>query len=423
MMMNSLRLSTATLICASLYSAISFAQDSRPTEFVESLPEHLLYLYTRTPSDTGREVSEQLVAGNRRWEAGRVLRVCMFGGNEVVWALIRQAASEWNSYSSVRLDFGPPQGNNCLSPTGGYFQIRIGFGSRGFWSAVGTDSEHRLDPSAPSMNFDGFNSIYSAPRMTVSNVYSQAEPYHITAIKHEFGHALGLLHEHQNPALGCQDEIKWTGPGNVFDYFTGPMHRWTRDQVQRNLGFIGQTDPDFTTGEGDPNSIMMYALPAAVLKRGVTSPCFVPVRHAISEKDKRIIAHIYPPVAQVSASADLDLKSAAVRPLAVAATLGEVSDTKARVLVDLDSSDTFIRRDARARLADLITKLQPVEVTSLIRQADNSSYRVHLGTAVAVSNAPAGFRLTQEAKAVLSNQAIAATDPTLKQQLDRAMRR
>lgn len=392
-------------------------------EFVESLPEHLLYLYSSTRSDSGSEVLEQLVANARRWEPGRVLRVCMFGGNEVVGALIRHAASEWNSYSSVRLEFGPPEGYNCLSPNAGYFQIRVGFSSRGYWSALGTDSERRLDTSAPSMNFDGFNFAYSAPRMNASNVISQAEQYHIAAIKHEFGHALGLLHEHQNPALGCEDEIKWTGPGNVYDYYGRPPNQWTPDQVKRNLGFIGQTDPDFQTGESDPQSIMMYALPAAVLKRGASSPCFVPVRQAISEKDKQIIARIYPAVSQASASTDLDLKSATIRPLALAATPGEVSDAKTRVLADLDSSDTFTRRDARARLADLIGKLPPTEATKLILQAENSSYRVQLGTAVAVSNAPAGFRLTQDAKAALANQFKTVSDPTLKRQLDLAKRR
>lgn len=422
-MRNIHRLSAATFVCASLFSAIGFAQESRPTEFVEALPEHLLYLYSSTRSDLGGEVLEQLVAGNRRWEPGRVLRVCLFGGNEVVATLIRQAASEWNSYASVRFDFGPPEGYNCLSPAAGFFQIRIGFASRGFWSALGTDSERRIDPSAPSMNFDGFNLAYAAPRMNASNVLSQAEPYHITAIKHEFGHALGLLHEHQNPSLGCRDEIKWTGPGNVYEYYAGPPNRWTPDQVQRNLGFIGQTDPDYIAGDSDPHSIMMYALPAAVLKRGSTSPCFVPVRHAISEKDKQIVARIYPPVSQAGVGADLDLKSATIRPLGVAATPSEISDATTRVLADLDSSDTFTRRDARARLADLIATLPPVKATALISQSDKGSYRVQLGTAVAVSNAPAGFRLTPEAKAVLASQAKAVTDPTLKRQLNLAMRR
>lgn len=416
-------LSATALACTSLFSPNGFGQESMPPEFVESLPEHLLYLYSSNRTDGGSEVMEQLVADTRRWEPGRVLRVCMFGGNEVVGALIRQVASEWNSYSSVKFDFGPSPGYNCLSPTAGYFQIRIGFASRGFWSAVGNDSERRLDPSAPSMNFDGFNFTYSAPRMNADNVLSQAERYHIAAIKHEFGHALGLLHEHQNPSLGCHDEIKWSGPGNVFDYYARPPNRWSRDQVQRNLGFIGQTDPDFQVGESDSDSVMMYGLPAAVLKRGATSPCFVPPRFAISEKDKQVVARIYPPLSQPNGSTDLPLKAGVFRPLAVAATPGEISDAKTRVLADLDSSDAFTRRDARARLADLVAKLPAEETTELIRQTANSSYRAQLGTAVAVSNAPAEFRLQQAAKAILAERAKTVKDPTLKRQLDLAKQR
>lgn len=417
------KINFSVLASVSLYAVSSIGQVVASDELVESLPEHLLYLYSSQRDSVNDRVLDQLVANNRRWEPGRILRVCMFGGNEVVGTLIRDAATEWNLYSSVRLEFGSSGFYDCLSPNAGFFQIRIGFASRGFWSAVGTDSERRLDPSAPSMNFDGFNFFYSSPRLDKSNVSQRAEPYHVAAIKHEFGHALGLLHEMQNPSLGCKDEIRWSGPGNIYEYYAKPPNRWSPDQVQRNLGFIEQADPDFMSGDSDPLSIMMYSLPAAVLKGGAESRCFAPVRHAISEKDKQIIARIYPPVAQASTSADMDLSSATVRFMADAATQKEVADATVRIFADLDSGDTFTRRDARARLANLLAKLPPAEATTLIQESDKGSYRVHLGTAVAISNAPTNFRLTPDAREALINQARLASDPTLKKQLDIAKQR
>ena len=78
------------------------------------LPEHLIYLYSGDLDTTPTEAQRQLFAGARRWEVGRVLKVCTFGGNEVVATLIRQAASEWN-HSSVKFDFGTAAtGFNCL---------------------------------------------------------------------------------------------------------------------------------------------------------------------------------------------------------------------------------------------------------------------------------------------------------------------
>jgi hypothetical protein len=130
------------------------------------------------------------------------------------------------------------------------------------------------------MNLERFNRLYSPDRMQAAVVLDQADRYHVATIKHEFGHALGLLHEHQNPVLDCQNEIKWTGPGNVYEYFAGSPNFWTADQVQRNLGFIKQTDPDFVAGASDPKSIMMYALPEPIFQRGSASPCFVPVNYA-----------------------------------------------------------------------------------------------------------------------------------------------
>jgi hypothetical protein len=403
----------------------AFSQEPPVPDVMEALPEHLIYLYSGTAEASPAGALSQLYAGSRRWEPGRVLRVCMFSGNEVVATLVRQAANEWNDYSSVKLDFGPaPRGYNCLSPGAGHFQVRIGFSGQGYWSALGNDSEIRLDAYAPSMNLQGFNRLYSPDRMPASAVLAQAEPYHVATIKHEFGHALGLLHEHQNPALSCTDEIKWTGSGNVYEYYARPPNGWSTDQVQRNLGFIGQTDPDFVAGASDSKSIMMYALPAAVLKQGTASPCFVPVRYAISDKDKLIVAQIYPPFGSPTRMpSDIDLKAATVKPLAALATPQEVTDTKVRILVDLESSDAYTRRNARARMADLISKIPQAEATTLIRSANAGSYRLQLGTAVAVVNAPAELRLSADAKRTLSMQARGTTDATLRRQLTLATER
>jgi hypothetical protein len=49
-------------------------------------------------------------------------------------------------------------------------------------------------------------------------------------VTHEFGHALGAVHEHQNPAA----EIPWDKP-KVYDYYAGAPNFWTKEQVEINL--------------------------------------------------------------------------------------------------------------------------------------------------------------------------------------------
>lgn len=419
-MTRTLAIRLCTLALASLLPGVATSQD-----ISEALPEHLIYLYSVAPDEPPQSARRQLFAGQRRWEVGRVLRVCMFGGNEVVSTLVREAASEWNNYSGVKFDFGPePQGYNCLSSQTGYFQIRIGFSSPGYWSAVGNDSEMRMEALSPSMNFQGFNRLYSPGRMSATDVVQKAERSHIATIKHELGHALGLLHEHQNPSLGCREEIKWEGPGNVYDYYAAPPNSWTAEQVDRNMGFVGQTDPDYVSQESDRESIMMYALAPAILKRGAASPCFTAARLAISNKDKQVVARIYPtsatPVRQPS---DVDFRAATVRTLSPQAAPVEIQDTQERILVDLESNDTFTRRNARARLADLLVKLPVAQATELIKRTSTGSYRLQLGTAVAVAKAPAGLQLSPEAKAILLDRSRNARDSSLRQELSKAARR
>lgn len=396
-----------------------------PPPLMESLPEHLIYLYSGFEEPTPGDSARQIYAASRRWEPGRVLKVCFFQGNDVVAKLVRDAADEWNNYSSVKLDFGPAgRWYNCLSPQTGFAQIRVGFGAPGYWSVLGTDSETRLDRYAPSMNLQGFNRLYSPDRMQPAEVGTKAAPYHVATIKHEFGHALGLLHEHQNPTLGCTQEIKWTGAGNAYDYFAGPPNHWSRDQVQRNMGFIGQTDPDFISGLSDPKSIMMYALPAAILKQGKASPCFVDVNYSISDKDKQVVARIYPPVTVAAAPAsEITLAAAPVRAMAAYPSPSELDDVMKRILVDLEAEDTFTRRDARARLADVLTKVSTDKVTELVRQTATSSYRTQLGIAVAVANAPASVRLSTESKNLLFSRSRQVQDATLRKQYGLASKR
>jgi hypothetical protein len=423
-MMGSIRV--LLLLLAISLPVMSARQEAPEPEPIEALPEHLVYLYSNDFDKAPTQAERQLFAGARRWESGRTLKVCMFGGNDVVRTLVSHAASDWNQYSSVKFDFGPlAAGFNCADPSRGHFQVRIGFFGRGYWSAVGNDSETRLEPYAPSMNLEGFNRLYSPSRMSSSAVVAQAKREHIATIRHEFGHALALLHEHQNPALNCHAEIKWDGPGNVFDYLALPPNGWPREIVERNLGFIGQTDPDYVPGESDPKSIMMYSLPAQVFRRGYESPCRVDQSVDLSDKDKRIVAKLYPPLGTPTSPtpSDADLTAAKVRPAAAPATATEAEDIKTRILADLQSDDTFVRRNARARLADLLPKLPPLEATDLVQRAGTGSYRLQLGVAFSINHASPALKLSPQAKLLLADSAKNAKDPTLRTELSKASKR
>jgi hypothetical protein len=49
-------------------------------------------------------------------------------------------------------------------------------------------------------------------------------------VLHEFGHALGLVHEHQHPAGG----IQWNRPQVLRD-LSGPPNNWPLDVIEQNV--------------------------------------------------------------------------------------------------------------------------------------------------------------------------------------------
>jgi hypothetical protein len=78
---------------------------------------------------------------------------------------------------------------------------------------------------------------------------------HRSVVLHEFGHALGCIHEHQNPAGG----IQWN-KDVVYRYYAGKPNYWSREKVDHNIfRRYGQDITQFSAF--DPGSIMLYPLP------------------------------------------------------------------------------------------------------------------------------------------------------------------
>jgi len=408
-----------------MFSISTTAENLPEQEILEVIPDHLAYLYT-PETIIGGETAHQLVANERRWENGRKLRVCFYNANPVVVKLIRTVASEWNEFSGVMFDFGPDNSwFNCMHPKVGLPEIRVGFSERGYWSYLGSDSERYGNERAPSMNFDSFNRIYNEFKHTPEEVVKKAKLSHKATIRHEFGHALALLHEHQNPKLNCYNEINWTGPGNIYDTFGGDPNYWTKEQIDRNLGFIGKTDPDYVAIEPDPKSVMMYSLPEKIFKNGANSKCVVPINHDISEKDKLIVSSIYPRKVHVddAPTPSESIAMSYVKPAPIFLNQNDALDYMDRVIVDLSSDDVATRRNARTRLSDLLAQNSNIEVNDRIISAislPESSYRYKLGVAVALNNVEGKVSASDISAKILKSQAASAKDLTLKNNLQKA---
>ena len=107
-------------------------------------------------------------------------------------------------------------------------------------------------------------------------------------ILHEFGHALGMMHEHQSPSAECDSEINWDAA-----YQMGVKLGWDKEMVHAQMRQLTNLE-EFNVTAVDRKSIMHYSLAPDLFKLGRNSKCWVPDNNDLSEQDRRFIASIYP---------------------------------------------------------------------------------------------------------------------------------
>ena len=169
----------------------------------------------------------------------------------------------------------------------GKSNIRISFNTNGCWSVLGTEA-YSKSQEEPTMNFSWFDA---------------------STVIHEFGHALGLGHEHQAPEKGnFKNQILWnTGPGGIYDW--GKSIKWSKEMVdQQVIARFKQTQVNdfgyFKPGsinksllEYDKYSIMLYFYPGNLTLNPLTGkapgPGTIQIKR-LSKKDVLYLNALYP---------------------------------------------------------------------------------------------------------------------------------
>jgi len=247
-----------------------------------------------------------VVLESKKWNDGQTVTVAFKGGTKELHEKIANAAAQWSNYANIRFDFGrdPATGEfRKWSGEGSDYpaDIRIGFDQQGYWSIVGTES---VDPDIlpatdASMNFEGFDK--ELPKNWEG------------VVKHEFGHALGLEHEHQHPAHPC--DWRWTDDEgyevskdkygqiqmdkngkhpSIYRVLGGPPNNWPPEQVDFNLRQLTDSSA-YGFGTFDKFSIMKYYFPGWMFMQGEQSDCYSPGgNNDFSDEDKARIAAFYP---------------------------------------------------------------------------------------------------------------------------------
>ena len=200
----------------------------------------------------------------KMWTPGHSLRCQFLDGSVTQKKKTEAKAHLWEQYANITLQFVRT----------GKAEIRISFAADpGSWSAIGTDAlvERYFPPYQPTMNFGWLKDD------TEDAEYERV-------VVHEFGHALGCIHEHQSPAT----QLAWNTP-EVYRTFGGPPNYWSKEQIDFNiLQRYSPTGLRFT--RFDPDSIMLYMFPGRLFKDGKPTN----LNTQPSTQDKAFISQMYP---------------------------------------------------------------------------------------------------------------------------------
>lgn len=146
--------------------------------------------------------------------------------NMTITSAIQKIVNERYNFMGIKFEFVNVKSNA---------DIKIGFdGKGGAWSYIGTDARFTGQTTA-SMNFGWFD---------------------VATVIHEFGHALGMIHEHQNP---FGKPIDWN-VDKVYKW-AAETQRWSKETTFGNI--LSKYNTNLLNGSDfDKESVMLYFFPS-----------------------------------------------------------------------------------------------------------------------------------------------------------------
>ena len=195
---------------------------------------------------------------DKLWPQHSVLTISRLNMTQEQKDLVKHNINKWAPHTNLYFKF--------IDSPDGDIRITVDNDTGPGWSKVGTDAK-KVPLSRPTMGIS----------------FTRSDASIAATIQHEFGHALGLKHEHQHP-----DRTLDLNRENIYDEYekrgrfsyeadNDIVRTFSRHQVQASANY-------------DDKSIMHYGFSASRLNSGPP----IPRNFKLSEDDKKFMQSLYP---------------------------------------------------------------------------------------------------------------------------------
>jgi len=260
------------LCCSALFSCSSELSESpRELSLEEKLAKAKLEDFCRTIEPvSNKEKAENNTARvsfkRSYWDIGETVKIKFLNGDKYFQDLVKKYANEWTKYANLKFVWVASNEDA---------DIKIAFkwnGDDGSWSKVGKWCI-KVPQDQPSMNFGSLE----------KSRYDDIDSSRARVILHEFGHAIGLAHEHQHPLNNFRWDLDFAY------YYYKEVYGYDKEIVDADfIDKYSVTEVDY--GEFDKKSIMMYGIPSGLILDYISFSR----NYVLSNGDKNVARLIYP---------------------------------------------------------------------------------------------------------------------------------
>lgn len=250
-------------------NTLTYCKSIAPTDLLDSYNAAISERPSNGTQHSGHRNKRGVGEHTKFWNPGRTLKILVFKYDEHSLEAVKNGALKWLPYINLKFEFLEIDEEDLYNSEEFLGDIRINFQplfNNSGSSKIGTDALTGSPHDASMYLGADFSS-----------------PHYEWTVTHEFGHALGLYHEHQHPDANIPWDLEKT-----YDHYARAVG-FSRQDVDTNVLPLERV-PDRTYTPYDRQSVMHYD----VLNALTIGDWQQTASRRISEGDIALIKKAYP---------------------------------------------------------------------------------------------------------------------------------